>query len=100
MDCASRWQCWAAMQIRQIPLWPGSGAHLRVLEALVLLLFKYAFSWFPEHLIIFQDNSVLSNKDFVFATPIGINLIHLNVTPVLQNKGEFYYQFGYKMVIT
>ena len=42
------------------PNWPGSGVHLRALEALV---FKYVFSWFPEHLIIFQDISVLSNEE-------------------------------------
>ena len=90
----------SAMQKRQIPLCPGSGAQLRAREALIFLLFKYAFSWFPEHLIIFQDISVLSYKDFFFATPIEINFIHLNVTPVLQNKGEFYDQFGYKLVIT
>ena len=36
-------------------------------------------------------------KTFIFAKPVEINLIHLNVTAVLQNKGEFYYQFVYKI---
>ena len=69
---------------------PNSPAHLGALEALVFLLFKYAFSWFPEQLITFKDISVLSNEDFSFATPVEINLIHFNVTAVLQNKGRFF----------
>ena len=80
------------------PNWPESRANLGALEALVFILFKYVFSWFPEH---FFKTSVFSPmKIFFFATPIEINLIHLNMTAVLQNKGEFDYQFGYKMVIT
>ena len=32
--------------------WPGSRAHLRALEALAFLSFKYAFSWFSWHLLL------------------------------------------------